>query len=206
MIVLIDNYDSFTFNLVHYLGALGADVVVHRNDKIASADVVAADPDAIVLSPGPCTPNEAGICLELIAAASSTIPVFGVCLGHQAIGQVFGGRVVRAPQPVHGKTCEVNHRGEGVFRGINGPFRATRYHSLVVDHDTMPDDLTVTAETDGHLGVPLVMGLSHRTLPVHGVQFHPESIASEHGRLILKNFLDIAADWNAASGRCRRVG
>jgi anthranilate synthase component II len=199
-VVLIDNYDSFTFNLVHYLGELGADVVVHRNDKVAAADVIAAAPDAIVLSPGPCTPNQAGICLELIAAASSTIPVFGVCLGHQAIGQAFGGRVVRA-EPVHGKTCEVNHRGEGVFRGINGPFRATRYHSLVVDHDTMPDDLTVTAETGGHPGIPLVMGLAHRTLPVHGVQFHPESIASEHGRLILKNFLDIAADWNAASGR-----
>jgi anthranilate synthase component II len=204
-VVLIDNYDSFTFNLVHYLGELGADVVVHRNDKIAPADVIAAAPDAIVLSPGPCTPNEAGICLELIAAASATIPVFGVCLGHQAIGQAFGGRVVRAPEPVHGKTCEVSHRGEGVFRGINGPFRATRYHSLVVDHDTMPDELAVTAETGGHrggpLGRPLVMGLAHRTLPVHGVQFHPESIASEHGRLILKNFLDIAADWNAGSGR-----
>lgn len=202
-VVLIDNYDSFTFNLVHYLGELGADVVVHRNDRVAATDVIAAAPDAIVLSPGPCTPNEAGICLELIAAASSTIPVFGVCLGHQAIGQVFGGRVVRAPEPVHGKTCEVSHRGEGVFRGINGPFRATRYHSLVVDHGTMPDDLAVTAEADSHAGAPLVMGLAHRTLPVHGVQFHPESIASEHGRLILKNFLDIATDWNAASGRRR---
>jgi anthranilate synthase component II len=212
-VVLIDNYDSFTFNLVHYLGELGADVAVHRNDKVTAADVIAAAPDAIVLSPGPCTPNEAGICLELIAAAagspstatstatSTAIPVFGVCLGHQAIGQAFGGRVVRAPEPVHGKTCEVSHRGEGVFRGINGPFRATRYHSLVVDHDTMPEELTVTAETDGRLGHPLVMGLAHRTLPVHGVQFHPESIASEHGRLILKNFLDIAAGWNAASGR-----
>jgi anthranilate synthase component II len=202
-VVLIDNYDSFTFNLVHYLGELGADVIVHRNDRVTTADVVAAAPDAIVLSPGPCTPNEAGICLELIAAASSTIPVFGVCLGHQAIGQAFGGRVVRAPEPVHGKTCEVSHRGEGVFRGINGPFRATRYHSLVVDHGTMPDDLAVTAEAGGQVGTPLVMGLAHRTLPVHGVQFHPESIASEHGRLILKNFLDIAADWNAASGRRR---
>jgi anthranilate synthase component 2 len=202
-VVLIDNYDSFTFNLVHYLGELGADVVVHRNDRVAAADVIASAPDAIVLSPGPCTPNEAGICLELIAAASSTIPVFGVCLGHQAIGQAFGGRVVRAPEPVHGKTCEVSHRGEGVFRGINGPFRATRYHSLVVDHGTMPDDLAVTAEADSHAGAPLVMGLAHRTLPVHGVQFHPESIASEYGRLILKNFLDIAADWNAAPGRHR---
>ncbi len=200
-VVLIDNYDSFTFNLVHYLGELGAGVAVHRNDKVAAADVIAAGPDAIVLSPGPCTPNEAGICLELIAAAAPTIPVFGVCLGHQAIGQAFGGRVVRAPELVHGKTSEITHRGEGVFRGINGPFRATRYHSLVVDHDTLPDDLTVTAEAGSDRGVPLVMGLAHRTLPVHGVQFHPESIASEHGRLILKNFLDIAADWNAASGR-----
>jgi anthranilate synthase component II len=198
-VVLIDNYDSFTFNLVHYLGELGADVVVYRNDKVAAADVVGAAPDAIVLSPGPCTPKEAGICLELIAAAASTIPVFGVCLGHQAIGQVFGGNVVRAPAPVHGKLSEIRHRGEGVFRGINGPFLATRYHSLVVDYDTMPDDLAVTAETDGRL----VMGLAHRTLPVHGVQFHPESIASEHGHLILKNFLDIAADWNAGSGRRR---
>jgi anthranilate synthase component II len=198
-VVLIDNYDSFTFNLVHYLGELGADVVVHRNDKVAAADVVAAAPDAIVLSPGPCTPNEAGICLELIAAAASTIPVFGVCLGHQAIGQAFGGNVKRAPTPVHGKLSEIRHRGEGVFRGLNGPFLATRYHSLVVDYDTMPDDLTVTAETDGRL----VMGLAHRKLPVHGVQFHPESIASEHGHLILKNFLDIAADWNAGAGRRR---
>ena len=200
MIILIDNYDSFTFNLVHYLGELGAEVAVHRNDKIDAAAVVAAAPDAIVLSPGPCTPDDAGICLDLIAAAAPTIPVFGVCLGHQAIGQVFGGKVVRAPAPVHGKLSEMSHRGEGVFRGINGPFRATRYHSLVVDRATMPADLAVTAET----GDRLVMGLAHRTLPVHGVQFHPESIASEHGHLILKNFLDIAAAWNAAAGRQRR--
>ncbi len=179
-VILIDNYDSFTFNLVHYLGELGAEVVVHRNDKIGTADVIAATPDAVVLSPGPCTPNEAGICLELIAAAAPTIPVFGVCLGHQAIGQVFGANVVRAPVPVHGKLSEMSHRGEGVFRGINGP-----------------NELAVTAETDGRL----VMGLAHRKLPVHGVQFHPESIASEHGHLILKNFLEIAAEWNAASGR-----
>jgi anthranilate synthase component 2 len=199
MIILIDNYDSFTFNLVHYLGELGANVEVHRNDKIDAAAVVAAAPDAIVLSPGPCTPDDAGICLDLIAAAAPTIPVFGVCLGHQAIGQVFGGYVVRAPVPVHGKLSEMSHRGEGVFRGINGPFRATRYHSLVVDRATLPADLAVTAET----GDRLVMGLAHRTLPVHGVQFHPESIASEHGHLILKNFLDIAAAWNAA-GRQRQ--
>jgi anthranilate synthase component II len=202
MIVLIDNYDSFTFNLVHYLGSLGAEVEVHRNDKITAAAVLAADPDAIVLSPGPCTPNEAGICIDLIAAAAPSIPTLGVCLGHQAIGQVFGGRVVRAPVPVHGKLSEMSHHGEGVFRGINGPFRATRYHSLVVERATLPDALAVTAETaDGRAEDGLIMGLAHRTLPVHGVQFHPESIASEHGHLILKNFLDIAADWNAATGR-----
>jgi anthranilate synthase component II len=196
MIVLIDNYDSFTFNLVHYFGELGADVVVHRNNKISTRDVIAADPDAIVLSPGPCTPNEAGICLELVEKAAATIPMFGVCLGLQAMGQAFGGRVVRAPVPVHGKLSEVTHQGQGVFRGINGPFKATRYHSLVVDRATMPDDLAVVAETDG-----LVMGAAHRKLPVHGVQFHPESIASEHGHLILKNFLELAAAWNQATGR-----
>ena len=197
MIVLIDNYDSFTFNLVHYLGGLGADVVVHRNDKISVEDVVGAAPDAVVLSPGPCTPNEAGICLDLIKQASADIPILGVCLGHQAIGQAFGGDVVRAPVPVHGKLSDISHRAEGLFRGINGPFRATRYHSLVVDRATMPADLDVTAET----GDRLVMGLQHRALPLHGVQFHPESIASEHGHVILKNFLDLAAAWNAARGR-----
>jgi anthranilate synthase component 2 len=198
MIVLIDNYDSFTFNLFHYLSELGANVVVHRNDKIGADEVVAADPDAIVLSPGPCTPNDAGICLDLIVKASATIPTFGVCLGHQAIGQVFGGDVVRAPVPVHGKLSLIEHQGTGVFRGINGPFRATRYHSLVVDRASLPSDLTVTADT----GDGLVMGLAHTKLPVHGVQFHPESIASEHGHVILKNFLDLAAAWNAATGRC----
>jgi anthranilate synthase component 2 len=192
MIVLIDNYDSFTFNLVHYLGELGADVVVHRNDKVTADEVVAAQPEAIVLSPGPCTPNEAGICLALIEKAAPSIPMFGVCLGLQSIGQAFGGKIVRAPVPVHGKLSEVTHQGQGVFRGINGPFKATRYHSLVVERATMPSDLAVTAETDG-----LVMGASHRTLPTHGVQFHPESIASENGHLILKNFLDLAAAWNA---------
>jgi anthranilate synthase component II len=197
MIVLIDNYDSFTFNLFHYLGGLGADVVVHRNDKIATADVIAAAPEAIVLSPGPCTPNEAGICLELVAKAAPTIPILGVCLGHQTIGQSFGGQVVRAPTLVHGKLSTIKHRGEGVFRGINGPFQATRYHSLVVDRATMPSVLGIVAETDDGL----VMGVAHRNLPVHGVQFHPESIASEHGHLILKNFLDIASAWNATTGR-----
>ncbi len=197
MIVLIDNYDSFAFNLVHYLGELGAEVEVHRNDKVTSAAVVAADPDAIVLSPGPCTPNEAGICLDLIGRASDTIPLLGVCLGHQAIGVAFGGKVVRAPVPVHGKLSEIRHRGQGLFRGINARFQATRYHSLVVERESLPRVLSVTAETaDG-----LVMGLAHATLPVHGVQFHPESIASEHGHVLLKNFLDIASGWNAATGR-----
>jgi anthranilate synthase component 2 len=197
MIVLIDNYDSFTFNLFHYLGGLGADVVVHRNDKITVDRVMDMAPEAIVLSPGPCTPNEAGICLDLIAKASSSIPVLGVCLGHQAIGQAFGGEVVRAPVPLHGKLSEIKHQGESVFRGINGPFKATRYHSLVVARGSLPADLAVTAETDDQL----IMGLAHRTLAVHGVQFHPESIASEHGHLMLRNFLDIAAAWNASTGR-----
>src|ERR1051326_6915936 len=202
MIVLIDNYDSFTFNLVHYLGGLGADVAVHRNDKVAADDVIAREPDAIVLSPGPCTPNEAGICLELIDKAAAKIPILGVCLGHQAIGQAFGGDVVRAPVPVHGKLSEMTHTGAGLFRGITGTFKATRYHSLVVDRATMPADLAVTAETSDRL----VMGLAHKTLPVHGVQFHPESIASEHGHLMLKNFLELAAAWNATNGRRAQAG
>src|SRR5262252_9590451 len=197
MIVLIDSYDSFTFNLFHYLGGLGADVVVHRNDKVAADQIMAMEPEAIVLSPGPRTPRDAGICLELIAKAASSIPVLGVCLGHQAIGQAFGGAVVRAPVLVHGKLSEIKHQGEGIFRGINAPFKATRYHSLVVERASLPSELAVTAETDDRL----VMGLAHRSLAVHGVQFHPESIASEHGHLILRNFLDIAAAWNASSGR-----
>ena len=197
MIVLIDNYDSFTFNLVHFLGDLGAQVRVHRNDKITSAAVLAADPDAIVLSPGPCTPKDAGICLDLIQAVVGKIPVLGVCLGHQAIGEAFGGNVVRAPVPVHGKLSTIRHDGTGVFRGINAPFLATRYHSLVVDRASLPAALSVTAETDDGL----VMGLAHKRLPVHGVQFHPESIASEHGHLMLKNFLDIAAAWNSGNSR-----
>jgi anthranilate synthase component 2 len=196
MIILIDNYDSFTFNLFHYISGLGAEVVVHRNDKIAPDAVMAADPDAIVLSPGPCTPKDAGICIDLIERAASTIPIMGVCLGHQAIGEAFGGTVVRAPTPVHGKLSEVSHQGASVFRGINGAFKATRYHSLIVDRDTLPGELAVTAETDR-----LIMGLSHTRLPVHGVQFHPESIASEHGHLILKNFLDLADAWNTKTGR-----
>ncbi len=191
-VTLIDNYDSFTWNLVHYVGVLGAEVSVHRNDKISVAEVIAGEPDAIVLSPGPCTPREAGICLDLIAAASADIPIFGVCLGHQSIGDACGGEIVRAPLPIHGKLSEIRHHGETVFRGISGPFQATRYHSLVIRRDTMPADLAITAETEDGL----VMGVSHRKRPMHGVQFHPESILSEHGHLILKNFLDLAETWN----------
>ena len=201
MIVLIDNYDSFTFNLVHYFGELGVEVRVHRNDKIASAAVLAAEPDAIVLSPGPCTPKEAGICLDLIKAAGGNIPILGVCLGHQAIGEAFGGKVVRAPRPVHGKLSEIRHDGSGIFRGINATFKATRYHSLVVERESLPSELAATADTDDGI----IMGLAHKRFPVHGVQFHPESIASEHGHLLLRNFLEIAAQWNAANGRSRSV-
>jgi anthranilate synthase component 2 len=197
MIVLIDNYDSFTFNLVHYLGGLGADVVVFRNDKISADDVIASQPDAIVLSPGPCTPNEAGICLALVAKASATIPMLGVCLGHQAIGQAFGGKVVRAPVQVHGKLSQIRTNGTGVFRGINAPFQATRYHSLIVDRASLPREFSVNAETDDKL----VMGMSHQNRPTHGVQFHPESIASENGHALLQNFLTIARDFAKAIGR-----
>jgi anthranilate synthase component 2 len=194
MIVLIDNYDSFTFNLVHYLGGLGAEVAVHRNDKISVGEVIAARPDAIVLSPGPCTPTEAGICLDLVREGAGKVPLFGVCLGLQTIGQVFGGEVVRAPLPMHGKVSTVTHRARGLFHGINGPLEATRYHSLVVKRETCPEALSIEAES----GDGMIMALSHRELPVHGVQFHPESIASEHGATILRNFLDLAERWSAA--------
>jgi anthranilate synthase component 2 len=191
-VTLIDNYDSFTWNLWHYFGQLGCEVTVHRNDAVTADQVMAGEPDAIVLSPGPCTPKDAGICCDLIEKATGKIPLFGVCLGHQAIGQVFGGEVTRLAVPMHGKVSEINHEGGGVFRGINGPFQATRYHSLIIERDSVPDNLAVTAETaDG-----VVMGLSHRSAPTHGVQFHPESIASEHGHRILQNFLEIAAEWN----------
>ena len=192
-VTLIDNYDSFTFNLAHYLGELGADVSVWRNDEITVAEAVAQRPDAIVLSPGPCTPNEAGVCLDLIRAASATTPILGVCLGHQAIGQAFGGEVVRAPAPMHGKLSRISHNARGLFRGINGPFQATRYHSLVIERATAPDELEISAESDDGL----IMGVAHRARPVYGVQFHPESIASEHGHLILRNFLDLAAAFHA---------
>ncbi len=188
MIILIDNYDSFTFNLYHYFGDLGAETVVHRNDKIGVGQVISARPDAIVLSPGPCTPNEAGICLDLIAAAAADIPILGVCLGHQAIGQAFGGKVVRAPTLMHGKLSNVHHRGQGIFDEVPDRFQATRYHSLIIEREGLPDCFAITAETDNGI----IMGLQHKELNVHGVQFHPESIASEHGHKLLRNFLELA--------------
>ena len=185
MLLLIDNYDSFTYNLVHYFGEIGEDVVVKRNDEITPQDAFSMKPDGIVLSPGPCDPDQAGICLALIEAVKDTkTPLFGVCLGHQSIGQAFGGRVVRCHEIVHGKLGEIHHRYEGVFAGLPSPFAATRYHSLIVERDSLPPDLRVTAELrDG-----TIMGLKHAVLPIEGVQFHPESIASEHGHQMLKNF------------------
>jgi len=189
MLLLIDNYDSFTYNLYHFLGELGAEAVVRRNDQIDVAEALALQPDAIVLSPGPCDPDRAGICLDLVtAAAERRVPLLGVCLGHQTIGQAFGGLVVRAPSPMHGKLSSIRHKGEDVFAGLPSPFQATRYHSLVVAPESLPDCLTVTAECDR--GV--IMGLRHESLPLYGVQFHPESIASEHGHKLLENFLELA--------------
>jgi len=188
MLILIDNYDSFTYNLVHFLGELGAPCEVIRNDKITADNVLKKKPKAIVLSPGPCTPNEAGICLDLIAKAGPKIPLLGVCLGHQAIGQVYGGKVIRAPEPLHGKLSTIRHTGKGVFKGLPERFQVTRYHSLIVERKSLPDCLEITAETsDG-----LIMGLQHKSHPVHGVQFHPESIASEQGHALLANFLETA--------------
>ena len=188
MILLIDNYDSFTWNLVHYLGELGAKVEVRRNDALSVNEALALRPEAIVLSPGPCDPDRAGICLDLVrAAAKARLPLLGVCLGHQTIGQAFGGRVVRAGAIMHGKVDEITHDGSGLFAGLPSPFHATRYHSLTVAPDDLPASLSVTARVaDG-----TIMGLSHRDLPIHGVQFHPESIASEHGHAMLGNFLDL---------------
>jgi len=187
MLLLIDNYDSFTYNLVHYLGELGAEVVPRRNDALSVEDALAMGPEGILLSPGPCDPDKAGICLALTeAAAKRRIPLLGVCLGHQTIGQAFGGKVVRAADIVHGKMGTIHHEGQGVFAGLPSPFEATRYHSLVVDRDSLPDSLAVTAWLEDGT----IMGLQHRDLPIHGVQFHPESIASEHGHALLKNFLN----------------
>jgi anthranilate synthase component 2 len=200
MILLIDNYDSFTFNLYHFLGDVGAQCEVWRNDKLSVADAMAMRPEAIVLSPGPCTPTEAGICLDLIAAAKFTIPLFGVCLGHQAIGQAFGGKIIRAPEPMHGKVSAITHDATDILAGLPSPFGATRYHSLVVERDTLPDTLIATAWTDGPGAEPggkVIMAVRHRTLPVYGVQFHPESIASEHGHKLLANFLGLARGTNS---------
>ncbi|MBF0166558.1 MAG: aminodeoxychorismate/anthranilate synthase component II [Alphaproteobacteria bacterium] len=188
MLLLIDNYDSFTWNLVQYLGDLGSEVEVKRNDALTVAQALALHPKAIVLSPGPCDPDKAGICLPLIKAAAGEIPLLGVCLGHQAIGQAFGGQVVRAPKPMHGKMDLIHHKQKGLFQGIPTPFKATRYHSLIVERTTLPDCLDITGESaDG-----LIMAMAHKTLPVFGVQFHPESIASEHGHDLLANFLTLS--------------
>jgi anthranilate synthase component 2 len=188
MYLLIDNYDSFTYNLVHYLGELGAEVLVRRNDALTVQDAIALAPDGIILSPGPCDPDRAGICVPLINAAAGRLPVLGVCLGHQAIGQAFGGRVTRGPAPMHGKVSLVHHRGSDIFEGLRNPFRATRYHSLVIAREDLPASLEVTAETED--GV--VMGLRHRQLPIYGVQFHPESIETQDGHRLLGNFLALA--------------
>jgi anthranilate synthase component 2 len=191
MLLLIDNYDSFTWNLFHYLGELGSEVRVVRNDEITADEALASGAQGIVLSPGPCTPNEAGICLDVIKKAAGSMPILGVCLGHQAIGQVYGGTVVRAPEPMHGKLSRIHHTGKSVFRGLNNDFQATRYHSLTIDPPSMPAALEVTATSDD--GV--IQGVMHKTHPVHGVQFHPESIASENGHALLNNFLAIARDF-----------
>jgi anthranilate synthase component 2 len=188
MILVIDNYDSFTYNLVHYLNELGAQTIVHRNDALGAADALALKPEAVVLSPGPCTPNEAGVCLALIAAAPADLPILGVCLGHQSIGQALGGEVTRAKTLMHGKTSPMHHVGRGIFAGLPNPFTATRYHSLSVRRETLPEVLEITAWTDDGE----IMGFSHKTRPVHGVQFHPESIATECGHQLLANFLELA--------------
>lgn len=188
MILVVDNYDSFTYNLVHYLAELGAETRVVRNDDLTVDEAWALKPEAVLLSPGPCAPDQAGICLSLLTSAPETMPIFGVCLGHQAMGQAFGGEVIRAKSLMHGKTSPIEHTGQSVFRGLPSPFTATRYHSLAVRRDTLPDVLEVTAWTaDGE-----IMGLAHKTRPIHGVQFHPESIATEHGHDLLANFLDLA--------------
>lgn len=195
MFLLIDNYDSFTYNLLHFLGELGADVEVKRNDALTPAEALAMKPEGIVLSPGPCDPSQAGICLDLLAAVPQTMPVFGVCLGHQSIGQHFGATVVRAPSPMHGKVDTISHNGQGVFAGIATPLQATRYHSLTLSRENFPDCLEITAESsDG-----VIQGIAHKSRPIFGVQFHPESIASQHGHAILKNFIEISSSQKAAA-------
>jgi len=187
MLLLIDNYDSFTYNLVHFLGELGAEVTVRRNDALTADEALRMNVEGIVLSPGPCDPDRAGICLKLVEKAAGKLPLLGVCLGHQTIGQVFGGKVVRAPLPMHGKVSQISHNGAGVFAGLPSPVTATRYHSLVVERESLPDCFDITAECDAGL----IMGLEHKELPIHGVQFHPESIATEHGHALLANFIKI---------------
>ncbi len=194
MILIVDNYDSFTYNLVHYALELGAEIEVRRNDALSAAEALAMRPEGVILSPGPCSPNEAGICLDLIRNAPDSLPILGICLGHQAIGQAFGGKVVQARTIMHGKTSAVTHDGSGVFAGLPSPYIATRYHSLAVERGSLPDCLVINAETgDGE-----IMGFRHQSRPVHGVQFHPESIATEHGHALLKSFLDLTAARRAA--------
>lgn len=196
MLLLIDNYDSFTYNLVHFIGELGTACTVVRNDAIGVGEALAMQPQGIILSPGPCDPDRAGICLEMVmAAAAARLPLLGVCLGHQSIGQAFGGTVVRAPEPLHGKTSPIHHDSTGVFAGTEDGFRATRYHSLIVERASLPDCLDVNAWSDDNL----IMGLRHESLPIHGVQFHPESIATVHGHDLLRNFLTIVKDERIAA-------
>ena len=194
MFLLIDNYDSFVYNLRHFMGEVGADIVVRRNDALTADEALAMNPRGIVLSPGPCYPSDAGICLELVARASGRVPLLGVCLGHQSIGQGFGATIVRAPAPMHGKMSQIEHTNSGVFQGIPSPFEATRYHSLTIAPDTVPDVLEVTARSDDDV----IQGVQHREFPIYGVQFHPESIVSEHGHALLKNFIDMTAEREAA--------
>ncbi|NPV30402.1 MAG: aminodeoxychorismate/anthranilate synthase component II [Firmicutes bacterium] len=200
MLLMIDNYDSFTFNLVQYLGEMGQEIKVYRNDAITLAEIEALAPTAILLSPGPCTPNEAGICLDLIARFAGKIPILGVCLGHQAIGQAFGGEVVRAPRLMHGKTSLIYHDGRTIYTGLKNPFEATRYHSLIVRRETLPPCLEIAAETDQGE----IMGIRHREFFVEGVQFHPESILTEEGKPLLRNFLEQAEAWNRNFARAGR--
>jgi anthranilate synthase/aminodeoxychorismate synthase-like glutamine amidotransferase len=187
VILLLDNYDSFTYNLAQYLGELGCQIEVHRNDRISVEQIAQRKPERIVISPGPCTPQEAGICVELIQKLAGKIPILGVCLGHQAIGAAFGGKIIRAPKLFHGKTSQIRHNGSGVFRGLPNPFTATRYHSLIVERKSLPRELQVTAETDDDI----IMGMQHRQYPLMGVQFHPESVLTESGKQLLKNFLSL---------------
>ena len=196
MYLLIDNYDSFTYNIFHFLGELGAEIEVRRNDALSAAEAMALRPRGVILSPGPCDPDRAGICLDLVAAASEAdLPLLGVCLGHQSIGQAFGGKIVRAPVIMHGKMSDIRHTGRSVFAGIENPMHATRYHSLIVERESLPDCLEITAETEDGT----IMGLAHKTKPIHGVQFHPESIATHHGHALLQNFLHLAEGTDMAA-------